>query len=101
MQEFPEDINGLCGDGCRLAGLCHSGFTLLSIACPVTEELKNHALLSQPCHLGDVETVQLQVGEILCLDIPRILFNIRQIEDKKQVVRLEVSKLQDENRCGT
>jgi hypothetical protein len=62
-------------------------------ACPVTEERKNHALLSQPRHLGDIEVVEWKVGEILGLDIPRILFNIRQIKDKKEVVRLEVAEL--------
>jgi hypothetical protein len=93
MHEFSENIQGFGRNHGHLAGLCHQGVSLFSIACPVTEEPKNQALLSQPRHLGDVEIIQLKVGEIVSPDIPRILFNISKIKDKKQVMRLEVPKL--------
>ena len=50
-------------------------------------------MLIRVAEAGDIEVVELTVGEISGLDIPRILFNIRQIKDKKQVVGLEVAEL--------
>jgi hypothetical protein len=64
MHELPENIHGFGRNHCGLAGLCRQGLALFRIACPVTEEPKNQALLSQPRHLGDVEIAELKVGEI-------------------------------------
>ena len=94
MHELPENINGSGRNHGGLARLCRQRLALFRIACPVTKERKNQALLSQPRHLGDIEVAELKVGEILGLDMPRVLFHVGQIEDKKEVVRLDLDKRQ-------
>jgi len=79
-----------------LLGFLGQGLTLLNIARTVMEEIENHALLPQPRYLGDLKIREVEIGAIMPLDKPGVLFNVGKIEHKKQVVRFEVPKLQDE-----
>jgi len=93
MHEFTEDIDGFGGNHRSLPGFCGQGLSLFGIATAIIAEPQDYALLPQPGHLGDVKVIELEVGKVLSLDVPRVLLNFWKIEDEKQAMRFEIAKL--------